>query len=78
VLDAMHPMTQLRACRLLGVTEDSSPRQIKAAYKRLATEWHPDRVERLTEEARQLANMRMTALNEAYRLLRRSPMLQSA
>jgi DnaJ-domain-containing protein 1 len=78
VLDAMHPMTLLRACRLLGVTETSSPRQIKAAYKRLATEWHPDRAERLTEEARQLATRRMAALNEAYRLLRAVPALQPA
>jgi DnaJ-class molecular chaperone len=28
---------------LLGITKDASADQIKAAYKKLALKWHPDR-----------------------------------
>ncbi len=65
----MHPMTQQFACRLLGVTEVSSRRQIKAAYRRMVSRWHPDRLELGTEKMRRLANERMAAINEAYHLL---------
>jgi DnaJ like chaperone protein len=63
-------MTQDRAYLLLGVTETSTQRQIKAAYRQMVSQWHPDRLELRTEEVRQLATERMAAINEAYRLLR--------
>lgn len=69
-LDTIHPMTQHRACQILDVSATSTPKQIKAAYKHMVSQWHPDRLERGTEEVRQLATKRMTAINEAYRLLR--------
>lgn len=65
----IRPMTQQLACRLLGVTEVSSRRQLKAAYRKLVSRWHPDRLELEAEEMRKLANERMAAINEAYHLL---------
>jgi hypothetical protein len=62
--DSDEPMTPLRACRLLGVDASSTREQIRAAYRRLASQWHPDR------RAGQGANQRMAAINEAYRVLR--------
>lgn len=62
--DYDEPMTQLQACRLLGVDVGSTRQQIRAAYRRMASQWHPDR------RAGQVANQRMAAINEAYRLLR--------
>ena len=66
---AAHPMTKELACRLLGVTAPSTRKQIKAAYRRLVSQWHPDRLELATEEVRKMANERMATINEAYHLL---------
>ena len=68
-LDTLHPMTQRGACRLLGVAATSTREQIKAAYRRMASRCHPDRLEGKTAEERQLATEEMAAINEAYRLL---------
>jgi len=63
------PMTQDRACRLLGVTAASTRMQVKSAYRRLVTRWHPDLLECQTENLRQIATVKMAAINEAYHLL---------
>ncbi len=68
---ATDPMTQERARLLLGVTAASTRRQIKAAYRSMVSRWHPDRLELGTEKMRRLANERMAAINEAYRVLTR-------
>jgi hypothetical protein len=65
----VRPMSQLRACQLLGVTATSSRAQIKAAYRRMVNQSHPDRLERKTEGVRRQANDRMAEINEAYRVL---------
>jgi DnaJ domain len=67
--DRFLPMTQLRAYRLLGVTAASTQRQIKFAYRQLVSQWHPDRLECMSEDVRHLATQRMAAINEAYHLL---------
>lgn len=62
-------ITVERARRLLGVTADSTPAQIKSAYRHLVREYHPDRVEGSNSQVRQTANDRMIAINQAYCLL---------
>jgi hypothetical protein len=62
--DCDEPMTQARACRLLGVDSGSTREQVRAAYRRMASQWHPDR------RVGQVANERMATINEAYRVLR--------
>jgi len=73
--DSAEPMTQLRACRLLGVDAGSTREQIRAAYRRMASQWHPDR---RMDEGIEAANERMAAINEAYRLLREGAMSEAA
>jgi hypothetical protein len=68
--ETTHSMTLQCACRLLGVTTASTREQIKAAYHRMASQWHPDRLERRTEEMRRFATDQMAAINEAYSVLR--------
>jgi hypothetical protein len=63
-------MTRERACELLGVGEDSCEMQIKVAYRRRVSEWHPDRMEQRDERVRSFATEQMVAINEAYHLLR--------
>ncbi len=65
-----HPMTQQHACRLLHVSLGSTGAQIKAAYRGMVSQWHPDRLGQAGEEARRRANDRLAAINEAYSLLR--------
>jgi DnaJ-domain-containing protein 1 len=69
-LEMSMPMTLDRAYRLLEVTPASTRAQIKAAYRRKVSHWHPDRLAHRGEEIRQLATRQMAAINEAYRLLR--------
>jgi DnaJ-class molecular chaperone len=71
-------MTPRRACRLLGVSANSSGEQIKAAYRRMASQWHPDRLARGSEHERQMATEQMAAINEAYSLLRSGSRQQAA
>ena len=66
----LYPMTEQHARQLLGVNITSSELQIKAAYRRMAGQWHPDRLERSSEEARRFATEQMAAINAAYFLLR--------
>jgi hypothetical protein len=67
--EAIHPMTLKSARRLLGVTVVSTRKEIKTAYRRMASVWHPDRAEFRTERARRIATEQMAAINEAYHLL---------
>jgi DnaJ-domain-containing protein 1 len=66
---ARGPVTLEGACRVLGVAASSTREQIKAAYRRMASRHHPDRLGRRTEEERLTATERMVSINEAYRLL---------
>jgi DnaJ-domain-containing protein 1 len=68
---AIYPMTQESACRLLGVTATSTQKQIKAAYRRLVSQFHPDHLEFQANDVRQRATERMAAINDAYHLLRK-------
>lgn len=63
-------MTYQRACELLSVREESTVTQIRAAYRRMVGEWHPDRLEQSGETVRAFATKQMAAINEAYHLLR--------
>ena len=63
-------MTSLRAHALLGVNEDGTVTQIRAAYRRMVSEWHPDRMEQSDANVRAFATKKMAAINEAYHFLK--------
>lgn len=54
---------------ILGLDPDASLESIKLAYRRLALEFHPDRVLHLSKEEQAQASARMADLNEAYSVL---------
>jgi DnaJ-domain-containing protein 1 len=66
---AAWPLTLEAARVLLGVTAASSRDAIKAAYRQMASVYHPDHLARRGDRERRLATERMAAINEAYRLL---------
>ncbi|UCF86157.1 MAG: DnaJ domain-containing protein [Desulfobacteraceae bacterium] len=54
---------------VLGVGRSSSPEEIRRAYRRLANKYHPDKVNHMGEEFRELAERRFKEIQEAYREL---------
>lgn len=56
---------------VLGVAPDADPETIKQAYKRLAAQYHPDRVHHLAAEFRELAEKRFKEIQAAYDAIRR-------
>lgn len=62
-------LTLESARRLLGVAATSTREQIRAAYRKMASRYHPDRMARGVAHEQKLASDRMASINEAYRLL---------
>jgi len=60
-----------RAFEILGVSPDASPEEVKAAYRKLAMENHPDRVASLGPELVKVAEQKFKAIQEAYEQVRR-------
>lgn len=58
------------ALAVLGLTSGAKPDEIKAAWRGLSKEHHPDRVAHLGEEFRRLAEERMRKINAAYETLK--------
>jgi DnaJ like chaperone protein len=56
--------------QVLGIKKDASSEEIKAAYKRLAIQYHPDKVTHLGEEFKILAEKRFKEIQEAYQQLK--------
>jgi hypothetical protein len=63
------PLTMDEACRMLGVSANSTRKQIKAAYRQLVWRYHPDRLVQGSEQDRRIATDRMISINEAYHML---------
>ncbi len=65
------PLTLDDACRLLGVSPNSSLDEINKAYREKMTKSHPDKVSHLSEELQEKAKEITLKLNEAYDLVKR-------
>jgi DnaJ like chaperone protein len=57
--------------RLLGAEQGCTEDELKSAYRQKVSQWHPDRLEGMAPELRQLATEQMTRINEAYEKLNR-------
>jgi DnaJ like chaperone protein len=58
----------------LGLARGANATEIKAAWRKLSMENHPDRAAHLGEEFRKLAEERMRRINSAYDVLKRAGM----
>ena len=66
-------LKSLEECYLvLEVTADAIPMDIKAAYKKKISEYHPDRVENLGTKIKQVARDETRKINIAYAMLQES------
>jgi DnaJ like chaperone protein len=60
-----------RAYQILGVDPQASEADIRSAYRKLASEHHPDRVANLGEEFVKVAEEKFKLINEAYEEIRK-------
>ena len=51
---------------ILGLAPGASKEEIKAAYRRLAAQYHPDKVQHLGKEFQELAEARFKEIQQAY------------
>ncbi|WP_419660433.1 DnaJ: heat shock protein [Desulfosarcina variabilis str. Montpellier] len=51
---------------ILGITPGATQEEIKAAYRRLAGQYHPDKVQHLGKEFQELAEKRFKEIQQAY------------
>jgi DnaJ-class molecular chaperone len=54
----------------LGIEPDATQTQIKSAYRKAMSEYHPDKVAHLGADLKELAARRTVEINEAYSKLR--------
>jgi uncharacterized membrane protein YkvA (DUF1232 family) len=54
---------------VLGVEIGASNEEIKAVYKKLVAQYHPDRVQHLGKEFQELAHEKFVAIQKAYDML---------
>ncbi len=59
------------AYKVLGVERNASIEEIKKAYRKLAVEYHPDKVSYLGEEIRKDADEKFRKINEAYEKIKK-------
>jgi DnaJ like chaperone protein len=57
--------------RVLGVEPGAAFDRIKAAYRQLSQQYHPDKVAHLGEEFSKVAEEKMKEINEAYQFLKK-------
>ncbi|MBL0700447.1 MAG: DnaJ domain-containing protein [Desulfosarcina sp.] len=55
---------------VLDVSRNASPEEIKKAYRKLANQYHPDKVAHLGDEFKKLAEERFKEIQEAYQTLK--------
>ena len=55
---------------ILGIKTNADQKQIQQAYRKLANQYHPDKVSHLGEEFQKLAEKRFKEIQEAYDTLR--------
>ena len=56
---------------ILGIAPTASNEELEQAYRRLMSEYHPDRVAHAAKEIREMADRRTREINQAYDSIRR-------
>lgn len=56
--------------RILGIESGATQEEIKKAYRQLAGKYHPDKLEHLGDEFKELAEKRFKAIQRAYQELK--------
>ena len=70
--DASAQMNIAEAYNILEIESDATTEEIKSAYKKKLMEYHPDRVESLGQEIKELAKKKTLLINQAYELIKKN------
>jgi DnaJ domain/Protein of unknown function (DUF1232) len=68
---APHDAAPKTPYEVLGVSPGASQKEIRSAYRKLANQYHPDKVTHLGKEFQDLAEQRFKEIQEAYQRLKR-------
>lgn len=52
--------------RILGITSDATDEEVKKAYRKMAVQYHPDKVATLGEDVQKAAEEKFKAVSQAY------------
>ena len=59
------------AYKILGVNSKSEDSEIKLAYRKMATKFHPDKVSHLGEDFTKIAEEKFKSINDAYQKIKK-------
>ena len=65
-IQAMFYKDTTAAYKILEISPDATDTEVKKAYRKMATKFHPDKVHHLGEEFQKMAEEKFKSLNEAY------------
>ena len=58
--------------RVLEIDTSASDQEVKKAYRKMATKYHPDKVSHLGKEMQDLAEEKFKAVNDAYQKIKKT------
>lgn len=59
------------AYEILGITDKQTNQEIKSAYRKMATKYHPDKVSHLGEDFSKFAEEKFKSVNDAYQQIKK-------
>ena len=60
------------AYKILEISSEATDNEVKKAFRKMATKFHPDKVHHLGEEFQKMAEEKFKAVNEAYEEIKKS------
>jgi len=70
-IQAMFYKNTTASYKILEITPDSTDAEVKKAYRKMASKFHPDKVHHLGEEFQKMAEDKFKSVNDAYQQIKK-------